>query len=209
MSFIIPAKETVKAILILMHGYGTSASDFAQIGDYFSKHCSNIEVHILDAFHEMNGPNCRCWFDLESNNLSDWKTNIQPAGDELVKYIDKVLDSHKGLSYKNVILSGFSQGAMMSLHVGLMKNVGAIVAFSGLLLDQSVVKRTNIDTDVLLIHGDNDTVLPIDYMEEAATFLFKNNVKCAKYIERGMDHSINHNCLSRSLSFIQSFLDNQ
>ena len=208
MSFIIPAKEVTKAILILMHGYGTSAADFAQIGDFFSKNCANIEVHILDAFHEMNGSNCRCWFDLESNNLSDWKANIQPAGDELAKYIDKILENHKNLSYKNVILSGFSQGGMMSLHVGLKKNVGAIVSFSGMLLDTEVAKAGNIETNVLLIHGDHDTVLPISFMEEASTVLFKNNVKTDKFIERGMDHSINHNCLSKSLNFIKSFVNN-
>lgn len=69
MSFIIPAKTAVKAVIILLHGYGTSAHDFADIGDHISRVCENAEVHVLDGFYEIE-PGSRMWFALDNDDTN-------------------------------------------------------------------------------------------------------------------------------------------
>lgn len=226
MSFVIPSAGVVRAVLIIMHGYGTSACDFASVGDYISKQCDGIEVHILDAFDELDGPSCRRWFDLgtddewhkftnhkeETSNqiLRVWSERIKAPAEKLSKYIDHVLSKHDGLRRSNVILAGFSQGAMMALHVGLKEQVGGIISFSGLLVDDSVIPLNTRDntcsTKVLVIHGDTDDVVTMDQMESSCRHLFKANIHCEKHIEKGMNHSINMNCLQKAVEFVKSVI---
>ena len=226
MSFVIPATGMVRAILIIMHGYGTSACDFASVGDYIAKQCDGIEVHILDAFDELDGPSCRRWFDLgaddewgeferhkdEASNkaLRIWSERIKAPAEKLSNVIDGILSKHEGVDRSKVILAGFSQGAMMALHVGLKERVGGIISFSGLLVDDSVIPLNTRDntcsTRVLVIHGDADDVVTMDQMESSCRHLFKANIQCDKHIEKGMGHSINMNCLQKAVEFLKSVI---
>ena len=45
MSFTIDAKNTVQAVLIMMHGFGTCSLDFEDLAKHISKYCQNIEIH--------------------------------------------------------------------------------------------------------------------------------------------------------------------
>lgn len=206
MSFIIPAKTVVKAVIILLHGYGTSAHDFADIGDYISRVCENAEVHVLDGFYEIE-PGSRMWFALDNDDVNQWRRDIQPAGNMLADYIDRALaetnsKNDVNLTYKNVILAGFSQGGMMSLHVGLLKNVQAIVSFSGVLVDENVVTGS-ANPEVLFVHGTHDNVIKIEDMEASFKRLSGVGIPCKKHIQPGMKHSITASVLNFATTFMR------
>ena len=63
---------------------------------------------------------------------------------------------------ERTILLGFSQGTMMALQVGLRRPapLAGIVGFSGRLLSRSGWRRRSARPPVLLIHGDQDPVVP-------------------------------------------------
>ena len=205
MSFIVAAAETAKLVMVLMHGYGTSASDFEPISEFFSRKFNNIEIHVLDGFYELDAPDRRKWFNLESDNIAHWRTDIKVSGEILAKAIDGILAEHKDLSKSNIILAGFSQGAMMALHVGLAKEVGGIISFSGALVDDSVV-RPNTTTQVLLIHGDVDDIISLRDMKDSCSVIHKNNIQCSEYIEKGLGHSISLECLEEAAKFVEKRL---
>lgn len=219
MSFIIDAKNTIQAVLIMMHGFGTSALDFEDLANYISKYCPTLEIHVLDAFDELDGPSCRMWFPItedecialsgskeeKKRTLDKWKEKIEHSSEELERYIDKVLACHYSLSTKNIILAGFSQGAMMAMHVGLKNDVGCVIAFSGVLVDNTVV-RNGKNTDVLIIHGQKDDVLPIESMMYSCSVLFDSKVNYNMHIEEKMRHSINEKCIEKVIDFVNSYL---
>lgn len=204
---IINAEVATNLLIILLHGYGTNAEDFKDIGEAFAKARPDAQIAIPNGFIPL-GENRFKWFDLEDDDLEAWKKRIKVAGDKLIDYIDEQLKNinskqEKKLSYKDVVIAGFSQGGMMSLHTGLSKEVAGIICFSGFLTDPSVAKQ-NSKTKVLFTHGESDNVLWIDLMKQSLKQLTKENITCETYIEKHMGHQINLNCLNKAKEFLKN-----
>ena len=72
-----------------------------------------------------------------------------------------------------IVLSGFSQGCMMSINVGLTseKPFNCIVGFSGKIINLDDLKnRRKNSTDTLLIHGDLDDIVSPTHLLEAKDY---------------------------------------
>ncbi len=218
MSFVINAKGVAKVALIMMHGFGTSSEDFKDLAMHISDQCNNVEIHVLDAFEELDGPNCRMWFPLtvdecsslfrtqecQKNTLNKWKERIAVPTAKLEEYINKIMTRKQSFNMKNIILAGFSQGAMMALHVGLKNNVGCVISFSGVLVDDKVINDRPI-TNVLIIHGRKDNVLPIENMKFSCRSLSSSKINYEVHIEENMQHSINDRCIEKAVEFINKY----
>ena len=109
------------------------------------------------------------------------------------------------LKNNQICLSGFSQGCMMSLNVGLTSEEKflCIVGFSGKIIDQNNLKsRIKNSTDTLLIHGDADQVVPSTYLLEAKDFLIRNNIGVETLLIKNCDHHIPIEASSTALNYI-------
>lgn len=204
---IINAKVATNLLVVLLHGYGTNAEDFKNIGEIFAKTRQDAQIAIPNGFIPLKENRFK-WFDLEDDDLDAWKKRIKIASDKLICYIDMQLKDinskqDKKLSYKNVVIAGFSQGGMMSLHVGLLKEVAGVICFSGFLTDPSVVKK-DAKTKILFTHGENDDRLWIALMKESLKQLDDNNIVYETYIEKYMGHQINLNCLNKATEFLEN-----
>jgi phospholipase/carboxylesterase len=104
-------------------------------------------------------------------------------------------------------LVGFSQGAIMAYSIGLTspKLVNKIVAISGRILDEI---KPNIEYSqdlqqlkVLILHGTEDTIMPINYADSAYNLLTELKVltKLQKYIN-------GHTITSQQINDIKTFL---
>ena len=74
---------------------------------------------------------------------------------------------------------------MMSLNLGLTSDqeYSGIIGFSGKIINQENLKsRKKVSTKTLLIHGDLDQVVPINFMLETKDFLMRNNVEVQRHI---------------------------
>jgi len=121
-----------KQLVIFCHGYGADGNDLIGLANYFQQ-------ALPDAFFiSPNAPEA-CpmnpmgyqWFDFTSNDPElIWK-KVNDAGETLNKFIDHKLNE-LNLTDENLSLVGFSQGTMMSLHVGLRRKLkmSSIVGFS-------------------------------------------------------------------------------
>jgi phospholipase/carboxylesterase len=100
---------------------------------------------------------------------------------------------------------GFSQGTMMSLHVGLRRarQLAGIVGFSGALSGEEELK-TEIKTrpPILLVHGDADEMLPHTLTEQAAAALKANGIDVTVHIAPGVGHGIDQTGLSHAARFL-------
>lgn len=203
---ILPAKISTNLLIILLHGYGTNASDFESIGNFFSLTRKDARIVIPNGFELIKEDSYK-WFDLEDEDIRAWTQRIKLAGDKLATLLDDQLayinkSENKNLNYDNVIIAGFSQGGMMALHVGLKKNISKVICFSGFLVDPSVILK-NSRTNILFTHGENDTVLNINLMKNSTKILNKNGIAYEMYIEKNMQHEINQNCLLRAAQFLK------
>ena len=120
-------------------------------------------------------------------------------------YNYKELKKEYHLKNDEICLSGFSQGCMMSINIGLTseEKFNCIVGFSGKIINQENLKiRKKNSTDTLLIHGDSDQVVSPSFMLEAKDFFIRNNVQIDTHLIKNCDHHIPIEASSLALNYI-------
>ena len=144
------------------------------------------------------------WFDLTKEDSEYILNQSIKAEDVLKKFISEVKQEFK-LSNNQICLSGFSQGCMMCINVGLTseEKFSCIVGFSGKIIDQKDLEsRIKNKTNTLLIHGDADQIVSSTYLLEAKDFLIRNNVNVETLLIKNCDHHIPIEASSTALNFI-------
>ena len=122
----------------------------------------------------------------------------------MIQFVDEI-KSEFNLEYNKICLSGFSQGCMMSINLGLTSNhrFNCIVGFSGKIINEQDLRlRKKVSTSILLIHGDSDQVVPPNFLLEAKDFFIRNNIKIETHLIKNCDHNIPIEASSIALNFI-------
>jgi phospholipase/carboxylesterase len=103
-----------------------------------------------------------------------------------------------------VCLVGFSQGAMMALHVAPRREVAiaGVVAISGRLLQPEKIGEVLVKPPVLLIHGDRDDVVPFTDMGKAGNALVAAGFDTYGHVMKGTGHGIAQDGLQATLAFL-------
>ncbi len=195
----------IKSAIILLHGYGGDGKDISMLSLNWKRHMPNT-VFICPNGHEpcAINPTGYQWFDLTKEDPEYILNQSIEAENVLKKLIIEVKNEFK-LSNNQICLSGFSQGCMMSLNVGLTseEKFSCIVGFSGKIIDQNNLKsRIKNNTETLLIHGDADQIVPSTHLLEAKDFLIRNNVNVNTLLIKNCDHHIPIEASSTALNFI-------
>ena len=144
------------------------------------------------------------WFDLTKDD-NDYILEQSIRAEKKIKLFINEIKQKFNLKNNQICLSGFSQGCMMSLNVGLTSEEKflCIVGFSGKIINQNNLKtRIKNSTDTLLIHGDADQVVPSTYLLEAKDFLIRNNVDVKTLLIKKCDHHIPMQASSTALNYI-------
>ena len=195
----------IKNAIILLHGYGGDGKDISMLTLNWKRHLPNT-VFICPDGHEKCAinPSGYQWFDLTKEDSSYILEESIKAENVIKKFIEEVKKEFK-LSSQQICLSGFSQGCMMSLNVGLTSNEKflCVVGFSGKIIDQINLKnRIKNSTDTLLIHGDVDQIVPSTHLLEAKDFLIRNNIPVETLLIKNCDHHIPIEASSTALNYI-------
>ena len=206
-SIIIKPEEGVeiKHAIILLHGYGGDAKDISMLTLNWKRHMPNT-VFICPNGHEpcAINPSGFQWFDLTKDD-ADYIIDQSIKAEDKIKIFISEIKQEFNLKNNQICLAGFSQGCMMSLNVGLTfeEKFSCIVGFSGKLIDQNHLKsRIKNSTDILLIHGDADQVVPSTYLLEAKDFLIRNNIRVETLLIKNCDHHIPIEASSTALNYI-------
>ena len=194
----------IKNAVILLHGYGGDGKDISMLSLNWKRHMPNT-VFICPNGHEKCdlNPSGYQWFDLRKDDINYILDQSTKAEDKIKQFIDEIKKEFN-LTHNQICLSGFSQGCMMSLNVGLTarEKFLCIVGFSGKIIDRNNLKeRLNNSTDTLLIHGDIDQVVPSIHLLEAKDFLVRNSVKVETLLIKDCDHHIPVEASSAALNY--------
>lgn len=197
-----PAKQLV----VFLHGYGADGNDLIGIGREWAAHLPDAAFVSPHAPEPCGmAPVGRQWFHLTLRDPSEYWRGVTAARPLLDAFLDAELKSH-GLSDKDLVLVGFSQGTMMALHVGLRREnaPAGIVAYSGLLagpenLEAEIMGRP----PVFLAHGTHDEVVPYPVMAIAEDALKAAKVPISSYSAQGVGHGIDGAGLTLGLDHIK------
>ena len=201
--------EDVQNAVILLHGYGGDGKDISMLTLNWKRFLKNTVFLCPDA-HErcVINPIGYQWFDLNTEDRNYILQESKKAEKVLNDYILEV-SKYFNLAYSQICVSGFSQGCMMSLNVGLTseKEFACIVGFSGKIIDkQDLSSRIKNKTNILMIHGENDPIVPPNNLFEAEDFFLRNKIKIETLMIKNCDHHIPIEASSAALNFIKKNL---
>ena len=197
--------QEIKNAIILLHGYGGSGKDISMLSLNWKRHLPNT-IFICPNGHQPCpiNPTGYQWFDLTKDDPKYILEETIKAENILNQFIVEVKNEYS-LQNNKICLSGFSQGCMMSINVGIIseEEFNCIVGFSGKIIDQENLKsRKKSSTSTLLIHGDSDQVVSPNFMLEAKDFFIRNNVKIETHLIKNCDHHIPIEASSIALNYI-------
>ena len=199
----------IKNAIILLHGYGGDGKDISMLSFSWKRYLKNT-VFLCPDGHEVCqvNPNGYQWFDL-SNDDSSYILNESLKAEKKIKiYIEEVKKKYN-LNNSKICLSGFSQGCMLSINVGLTmeEKLNCIVGFSGKIIDQNdLSKRIKSKIKILLLHGDLDSVVSPTNLLEAKDFLIRQKIEVETKLIKNCDHQIPIEASSIALNFIKQNL---
>lgn len=207
-----PKSGRAKQLVVFLHGYGADGNDLIDLGRTFAEilpDAAFVSPHAPEPCGM--SPMGRQWFELTFRDPGERWRGVNQAAPDLNAFLDAELAMH-GLAPSQLALVGFSQGAMMALHVGLRRSMspGAIVAYSGHLVggehlkDRAGAKSGEVAAGppILLVHGDQDNVIPVDALFDAMTSLGKAEIPCQWHLSIGVGHGIDPEGLRHGGEFI-------
>ena len=202
-----PEKDIpINNAIILLHGYGSDGKDISMLALNWKRFLPNT-IFLCPDGHEVCqiNPGGFQWFDLSKD---DQKHILeQSLKSELIikNYIEEVKKYYK-LSNSQICLSGFSQGCMILINIGLTSDqkFNCIVGFSGKIINKdNLSKRITSKTKILLLHGDLDTVVPATNLLEAKDFLIREKIDVETKIINNSSHHIPVEASSIALDYIK------
>jgi phospholipase/carboxylesterase len=205
-------KGQAKALIVFLHGYGADGTDLLGLSDPMAPHLPGVAYVAPDAPERCAGGGFGYqWFPipwLDGSPQAAADAGLGASAEDLNGFLDARL-TDEGLTPDRLILVGFSQGAMMSMHVAPRRDqeVAGIVAISGRLLRPDMLAaEARVKPPVLLIHGDQDPVVPFSDMGKAGDALTAAGFPTYGHIMKGTGHGISPDGLGAALQFIRERL---
>ena len=196
----------INSAIILLHGYGGDGNDISALTYNWKRFLPNTVFLCPDGHESCSiNPSGFQWFDLSKDDPKYILEQSLIAEEKINKFINEVKELYK-LSNSKICLSGFSQGCMMSINIGLTskENFNCVVGFSGKILDKNhLSKRISSKTKMLLLHGALDNIVPASNLLDAKDFLIRNKIEIETHMISDCDHHIPIKASSIALNYIK------
>ena len=204
------AGAAARRLVVFLHGYGADGNDLIEIGRAWQPLLPDAAFVSPHAPEPCAGaPMGRQWFGLTFRDPDERWRGVNAAAPLLNQFLDAELERRK-LPASALALVGFSQGTMMALHVGLRRATApaAIVGYSGLFVlpnnaePEVVAGEIKARPPVLLIHGDQDELIPVQALFHATQALAALEVPTEWHISPGIGHGIDQEGLRHGGEFL-------
>jgi phospholipase/carboxylesterase len=213
-----PRSGAPRQLVVFLHGFGADGNDLIALGREWQRllpEAAFVAPHApepcLMGGQGLGGPG-RQWFPLTFRDPDERWRGVNRASPALHAFLDAELARH-GLPASALALVGFSQGTMMALHAGLRRGAapGAIVGFSGLLVMEEGAGPESLRAGadpiravppILLTHGDQDDVIPVDALFLSCDALAAAEVPVEWHLSQGVGHGIDGEALRQAGLFV-------
>ena len=197
-----------KKLLILLHGYGANGLDLMPIGDYIKKTVTKFELDYSapDAFEICDAnPSGFQWFKLSPDRDYSYNTEVKKVSAKVLSDIIMQETQNHHIKISDVILCGFSQGGMVALSTSLTAKDKplATICLSGLLVD-NISPIGKMQPNILVMHGEEDDVLPIDFYNKTKQKLDDHGIEYQAKSYPNLGHSISQDELDDLIIFLEN-----
>jgi len=199
-----PRSGKAASLVVFLHGYGADGNDLIGIGREWQRHLPETAFVAPQAPQRctMGGTGFQ-WFPLTFRDPHERWKGVQAARPTVDGFIDEELARYD-LPASRLVVVGFSQGTMMALHVGLRRAAApaAIIGYSGTLEGaDTLAGALTVRPPILLVHGSQDDVIPIDALFAATDALCAAEVPAQWHMSLGVGHGIDQEGLRQGLQF--------
>lgn len=197
--------KPARQLVVFLHGVGADGDDLIALAPYFAHWLPDADfLSPHGPFPFDMAPMGRQWFSLQDRSPQAILDGVHAAAPSLDRYLDEQLAA-RGLGDGDLAIVGFSQGTMMALHVALRrrKPCAAVAGYSGLLAAPDLLPtEMTVRPPVLLVHGENDKVVPHDFLPLAEKALSVMGVAVDTLSCPNLGHSINDEGLMAGIRFL-------
>ncbi|CAN7246449.1 prolyl oligopeptidase family serine peptidase [Rhizobium sp. LjRoot30] len=195
------------SLVILLHGVGSSGGDIAPLADALAGNLPQTIFVAPNAPENSSFGNGYQWFSVVGVTEDNRPARIEAARAGFDAVVSAIVEEY-GFAEKldRVAFVGFSQGTIMSLDAIVSGRwpVGAVVGFSGRLASPKP-DNPSVSTEVLLIHGTADPVIPATETEKAAARLRQAGLTVESLLEPGLPHTISGKGASTAAIFLATY----
>lgn len=200
-----PTGQPTRRLLVLLHGVGADGNDLIALAPYFRAVMPDTLVVAPNAPEPYDmAPFGYQWFSIRDLEAAPRLAGARRAAPVLDRFLDAEL-ARLGLADDRLILCGFSQGAMMALHVALRRSrpAAALISHSGMLIGaEQLPGEIRSRPPVLLTHGADDDVVPAGALPAAKAALEAEGVRVSARLVPGLGHGIDETTVRAALDFI-------
>ncbi|MGC9953822.1 MAG: phospholipase [Rhizomicrobium sp.] len=185
---LMPKSGKATHLVVLCHGYGADGNDLIELASHWQRALPGAAFVAPHAPEPCPGAGYQ-WFPISRLDPHEMHQGVVGAAGVLEAFLKQEL-TRLALAPDRLALMGFSQGTMMSLHVGLSGAIrpAAIVGFSGLLTGR--LPQLHGAVPILLAHGDADTVIPPEALFVTAAALGAAGLGVQWHLSPGLGHGI-------------------
>ena len=206
-----PRAGAARQLVVFLHGYGADGNDLIDIGRAWQgllPQAAFVSPHAPEPCGQ--APTGRQWFNLTFRDPNERWVGVNKATPVLERFLDAEL-KRRNLPASGLALVGFSQGTMMALHLGLRRATAplAIVGYSGLLVVPPDLKPEAFAAEiksrppVLLVHGDQDDLIPAQALFQASSGLASLGIGVEWHLSAGIGHGIDQEGLRHGGEFLR------
>lgn len=209
-TIIIETSQPIKHSVIWLHGLGADGHDFAPIvPELDSPNTRFIFPHAPHKAISMNnGYEMRAWFDLFGLSLQHQQD--EPGMRDMQKSIEAIIANEValGVSEKNIVLAGFSQGGAMALFTALRyptRLAGVLALSTYVSLKEKLLEEAstaNKTVPILMAHGRLDSVITLD-----TCLVSRRLLESLDYALEWHEYSMAHSVCAEEIDDISCFLN--
>lgn len=201
------ADEPADRLVVFLHGLGANGQDLIGLAPILAKLFPRAHFLSPNAPFDCDiAPVGLQWFSLQDLSPPAMRAGVERAAPILDRYLDMQL-ARFDLTPDRLVLVGFSQGTMMSLHVAPRRAepIAGVLGFSGALVaPERLPGELRSRPPIFLAHGDADSVVPVDATKASADALKLAGFDVGYLICEGTDHTIDERGLHAGAVFLQN-----
>jgi phospholipase/carboxylesterase len=199
-----PRDGKAQQLVVLVHGLGADGHDLIDLAPHWGKTLPHAAFAAPDGPEPCDHGFGRQWFSVSDRTPARMLAGVTAAAAALDGFIDAEL-ARLGLGAADYALMGFSQGAMTALFTALHRPVPprAVLAFSGALLGAELLVPPASWPPILLVHGEDDEVVPATRSRQAEAALAALGAPVQAIYCPGLGHGIDEAGIATGSLFLQ------